>query len=57
MKKGKITLNILSLMSVQGSLWKSKAEIEADKNRLSQICLSKTGKCDILKKVVVLNND
>jgi hypothetical protein len=32
--------NVISLMSVQGSSQQSKAEIQADKNRLSQTCLS-----------------
>ena len=40
LKIGKITLNVISLMSVQGSSRQSKAEIQADKNRLSQTCLS-----------------
>jgi hypothetical protein len=39
-KRGKITINIISLISVQGSSWQSKAEIQADKNRLLQTCLS-----------------
>jgi hypothetical protein len=40
LKRGKMTLNVISLMSIQGSLRQSKAEIQADKNRLSQTCLS-----------------
>jgi hypothetical protein len=40
LKIGKITLNVISLMSVQGSSRQSKVEIQADKNRLSQTCLS-----------------
>jgi hypothetical protein len=40
LKRGKITLNVILLMSVQGSLRQSKAEIQADKNCLSQTCLS-----------------
>ena len=40
LKIGKITLNVISLMSVQGSSRQSKAEIQADKNCLLQTCLS-----------------
>ena len=40
LKREMITLNIISLMSVQGSSRQSKAVIQANKNRLSQTCLS-----------------
>jgi hypothetical protein len=39
-KREKIMLNIISLMSVQGSSPQCKAVIQADKNRLLQTCLS-----------------
>ena len=40
LKRGKITLNVISLMSVQGSSRQSKAGVQAEKNCLSQTCLS-----------------
>jgi hypothetical protein len=39
-KRGKIMPNVISIISVQGSLRQSKAEVQAEKNWLSQTCLS-----------------